>query len=98
MGRPGDDLEVRSLRRLRELLIRGSGHEAADLNEDGLHGKVTLPRRQIGEVEEIDLRYRVKIGFDLYTWPRLQLTLPFRGSTHGRLTLLMNVNSGGTSG
>lgn len=51
-------LEVRALGRLRELLVRRRSHEPPDLDQDSLHGKVTFPGRDTGELCEVDLARR----------------------------------------
>jgi hypothetical protein len=66
-------LEVCALRRLRQLLVCGCGHESgillepkrlntsgvaslpSYLDQDGLHGEVTLPLTQTGELVKLDL-------------------------------------------
>ena len=48
--------EVGALRRLRQLLVGGSGHVSSDLDEHGLHGEVAFPVCYAGELGEVDLR------------------------------------------
>jgi hypothetical protein len=42
--------EVRAFRRLGQLLVRGSGHKSPELDENRLHGEVTLPSCYAGKL------------------------------------------------
>lgn len=90
-------LEVRALRRLRQLLVGRRRHVSPYLDENGLHGEVALPDANAWELREVDLplgsQYMLK-------WRSMEskCTFPVRWSTQGRLTLLMKVTSGGESG
>ena len=97
--------EVGALGRLRQLLVGGRGHVSSDLDEHGLHGEVAFPVCYAGELGEVDLwrdSVLVQLGFVGHVYvlvdARDRRTLPLLALTQGRLTLLMNVTSGGESG
>lgn len=96
------DLEICALGWLGQLLVRGRGHVPANLDEDRLHGKVTLPDTDAWEFREIDLLHSQHQHFSSFARCEMlgqdDRTLPVLWSTHGRLTLLRNVTSGGRSG
>ena len=93
-------LEVGTLSRLGQLLVCWCGHVAPDLDQHGFHGEFALPLAYAGKFGKVDLlivNWLSSTGM-LRIRSSIQLTLPVRGSTHGKLTLLMKVTSGGTSG
>lgn len=87
------DLEVGSFRRLRKLLVSWTRHKPSNLAQNRLHGEVSSPGADAWQRRQIDLAYAVSRSS--YEHDRDDFTLPFLWSTHGRLTLLMNVTSGG---
>jgi len=48
-------LKRRTLRRLRELLVLRERHVPPQFNQDGLHGKISLPLNQARQLRRIDL-------------------------------------------
>ena len=80
-----------------EEVVSGSVGLPSNLDQDGLHGELTLPLAQAGELGKIDLHRCVSASVSFVSF-RARYTLPFLWSTQGRLTFEMKVTSGGTSG
>jgi hypothetical protein len=70
-------LEVRPLRRLRQLLVRRRGHVSPDLDQDGLHGEIALPGAEGREFGEINLLHDKNQHAALQT-PRVVCMHPLR--------------------
>lgn len=81
---------------LRQLLVRRSCHVPPDLDENRLHCEVALPHTDAREFREVHLS-DVSAQACLIIHHMLP-TFPVCWFTQGRLTLLMNVTSGGESG
>lgn len=53
-------LEIRPLRGLRQLLVRGRGHVPPNLNQHRLHREVALPRADRGQSSKVDLHKKLQ--------------------------------------